>query len=374
MSSKAYLHEPIYFMPTAIAGHRIRCWKSSPDPAPAPDYAAAANQTAEGNLEMAKYTTQANRANQYTPWGSLTWTQGKNEDGTGNNEWTQNTTLDPRLQSALDSQIAVQGGRSDAANTLLGRVQNQIATPIDLSTAGKLQDVGGFNAGNGQYQTAAAYDPSRANQYAKAAYDAQMTMLQPEYDRKQQQMENANALKGLANTSEAYQADEDAFARNKGQALNQLANQSLITGNQLAQQDYQTQLQGLAQNNQTAAAQNADARSNYASELTGVQQNNATQQAKIQELMNEYNTPLNQLNSLLTGQQVAQPQFSSYAGQANVGGADMLSAANNQAAYNQNAYNAQNAAASSSNAALGSLAGNAATLGTMAYLAPAGMF
>ena len=42
---------------------------------PAPDYTAAANATAAGNLEAAKYTTQANRVNQVTPYGNLTYTQ-----------------------------------------------------------------------------------------------------------------------------------------------------------------------------------------------------------------------------------------------------------------------------------------------------------
>jgi hypothetical protein len=40
---------------------------------PAPDYTAAANATAAGNLETAKYTTAANRVNQVTPYGSLTY-------------------------------------------------------------------------------------------------------------------------------------------------------------------------------------------------------------------------------------------------------------------------------------------------------------
>lgn len=40
---------------------------------PAPDYIAAANATAAGNLETAKYTTAANRVNQVTPYGNLTY-------------------------------------------------------------------------------------------------------------------------------------------------------------------------------------------------------------------------------------------------------------------------------------------------------------
>jgi len=52
----------------------------APDP---PDYRAAAEATAEGNLELAKYTAQANRMNQYTPWGSLTYTNEREFDQAG---------------------------------------------------------------------------------------------------------------------------------------------------------------------------------------------------------------------------------------------------------------------------------------------------
>src|SRR5699024_323381 len=45
-----------------------------------PDYAAAARETAQGNLDLAKYTTEANRINQYTPWGSLTYTNDREFD------------------------------------------------------------------------------------------------------------------------------------------------------------------------------------------------------------------------------------------------------------------------------------------------------
>ena len=40
---------------------------------PPPDYAAAADATAAGNLETAKFTTAANRVNQVTPYGNLTY-------------------------------------------------------------------------------------------------------------------------------------------------------------------------------------------------------------------------------------------------------------------------------------------------------------
>jgi hypothetical protein len=48
--------------------------KSSPPPAP--DYTAAAEKTAQGNLDMARLTTKANRVDTFTPLGSLTYQQG----------------------------------------------------------------------------------------------------------------------------------------------------------------------------------------------------------------------------------------------------------------------------------------------------------
>lgn len=53
-----------------VAGKSL-CNKS--DPPPPPDYEAAARATAAGNLETAKYTTEANRVNQITPYGNLTY-------------------------------------------------------------------------------------------------------------------------------------------------------------------------------------------------------------------------------------------------------------------------------------------------------------
>lgn len=53
---------------------------STPD---VPDYIGAAKATSQGNLDLAKYATQANRVNQITPYGSLTWTNGRTFDQAG---------------------------------------------------------------------------------------------------------------------------------------------------------------------------------------------------------------------------------------------------------------------------------------------------
>jgi len=89
---------------------------------PAPDYTGAAQATAAGNLENLNAQTVANRPDQYTPWGSSTWTSTPNSDGT--TSWTNNLTLSLAEQSALDSQQAIQQNQSSLAQTMQGQVAN----------------------------------------------------------------------------------------------------------------------------------------------------------------------------------------------------------------------------------------------------------
>jgi hypothetical protein len=70
-----------------------------------PDYAGAAQQTAQGNLEAARAATAANRVNQRTPYGNLEYTQ-SGTNSYGNPMWTATQTIDPSLQGAVDKSKA----------------------------------------------------------------------------------------------------------------------------------------------------------------------------------------------------------------------------------------------------------------------------
>src|SRR5574343_417231 len=109
--------------PVGVAGQVLGATKAPAAP-PAPDYAGAAKATAEGELAAAKAATEANRINQYTPWGSLTYS--KNADGT----WNQTQSLDPRLQNALNSQIQVLQNQSDLSKMLQGQVADTMKNPL----------------------------------------------------------------------------------------------------------------------------------------------------------------------------------------------------------------------------------------------------
>lgn len=101
---------------------------------PAPDYTAAANAQADASRNITTQQTWANRPNVSTPWGSQTWSAGQGVDpatGQAVTNWSSNISLSPQQQQALDSQMAVQQGRSQTAQDMLGRVQGSVQSPVD---------------------------------------------------------------------------------------------------------------------------------------------------------------------------------------------------------------------------------------------------
>jgi hypothetical protein len=80
---------------------------SSSAPA-APDYTAAAEATAKGNLDAARATTAANRVNQVTPYGNVNYEQ-TGTDQYGNPTWTATQTPTAALQGAIDKSTGAVG-------------------------------------------------------------------------------------------------------------------------------------------------------------------------------------------------------------------------------------------------------------------------
>lgn len=158
-----------------------------------PDYAAAAEKTAAGNLASAQQATAANRPNMYTPYGSSTWTNNqtlnqpaydaamqnyqqalqkynsggtsgswvtqssggdgggseqvwqlgtgsgsapiapdKNQFMTGDN-WTNTVTLSPQQQSLMNQDYALKQGLFGAQNNALDRVNATMSQGFDLN-------------------------------------------------------------------------------------------------------------------------------------------------------------------------------------------------------------------------------------------------
>lgn len=264
--------------------------KSGP---PAPDYTAAAEKTAESNNNQLLQQTWANRANQVTPWGSSTWDAAKGVDpatGKAITNWTQTTNVSPELQHALESQMQMQTGRSDLANSLFPRAQNEFGKEMDWTGFTPWSGVPdsqqtrpttsafGFGPQQQQIDTSRQFGPQvdqsrqqapNVNQSLQqtpqlntnlgqgagqvqhgldfggvqdvegsgaqrqraedAIYQSATSRLDPQWQHQQQQMETDLANRGISVNSEAYSRAMDDFQRNKTDAYQQ-ANMAAITG------------------------------------------------------------------------------------------------------------------------------------------------
>lgn len=337
--------------------------KSSKAP-PAPDYVGAANAQAQANKDMAEYTTWANRPTQTTPWGSVSWdAKAMTDPSTGKpvTAWTQTEKLSPELQAALDSQFAVQRGLSDAAQGLIGRAQEGFSQPFDMS---KVPDMPGLSTEGLQDVDLSKLTanlpalPDAGFGAVQEVQDAMMGRMRPDLDRQRAGAIQRLRSQGLSEDSAAWGRAMDTLNRSDVDASQQallgamgaygdifnrgLASRGQAFGENLTAQQMAQALRG----------QQFQERLNQ-SELGGKQRQQAiSEQAYLRSL------PLNELNSLLHGQQVQSPQMPGFQTMQALQGPDILGAT--QAGYNaqMGQYNAKQQQKSGLTSGLLGLAGS----------------
>jgi hypothetical protein len=171
-----------------------------PKQAAAPDYTGAAQATAAGNLEAAKYATVANRANQYNPYGSLTWEKG----ATDYDPWTQRVNFTPQGQQLFDLQNQQDLSYAQTAAKGFDTVKGMFENPnIDQSTL----PAAPINAG-------------------MTAQQAMMSRLQPTLERNEEALRTRLANQGIGLGSQAYGREMNL----QGQQANDMYLQSAAQG------------------------------------------------------------------------------------------------------------------------------------------------
>ena len=183
-------------------------------PAP-PDYRAAAQETAAGNIDAARVATAANRVNQITPYGSLKYDI-TGSDPYGNPTYTATQSLSPEQQQLLDYQNQASIGLGRLAGQGLGYVENMLASPFDTS---KLPSTG--------------FNPSQSYQ------DAYMQRLAPQMAQSRERLEQQLANQGIQLGSEAY----DRAMMQQAQRENDLLAAATTQGFGVGQQARQSALQ-----------------------------------------------------------------------------------------------------------------------------------
>lgn len=358
----------------------------------APDYLGAATAQAQASERATTAQNFANRPSINTPFGGQSWSTSQTVDpATGQpvTSWTQNTTLAPGLQNALDSQIGLQNDRSQLASGFMDRVAGEYAQPFDYANLPQMAQVNapaslgtsmadysrglttGFNFGAPLPQVDSSYRDTVANQL--------MQRMQPVHDYQQNQLETRLANQGFTVGSEGYKRALDELGQRQSaerfNALDQSGNEmQRLFGMQMqtANTGFNQNLQGAQFQNQALGqaaaldqsrmgAQNAAmAQQQNLNQSFADQQNRLRQQA-IAEQMQRRGMSLNEMNALLSGQQVQMPNMPSFnpAGRAetpNILGATQMG------------YDAQLGAYNAQQAGFGNLLGAGAQLGSAAFM------
>lgn len=325
-----------------------------------PDYTGAAQATAQGNLEAARATAAANRVNQVTPYGNLTYTQAPTTD------WGGYNSAMSAYQSQMDAynqalkNAAAAGARTDTGSlfgmnhgdtdTIANR-QGLVTSKLTAPTAPKLADYQNLDGG---WTATVDLAPEQ-----KAQLDAKNKLLSGLYG------QASKLLGSQVDTSALPQMPQNAGMTTQNAIMSRLSPQIDKERNALS-----TQLlnQGITQGSEAwgNAMTSQDQRENdllNQAALSGVQTDMSARQQALAEALQLRDQPINELAALNSGAQIGYPQFNSVAQQSNVNGPDYTSATNALGQWQQGMYSADQAAANSTNSSVAGLAGMAA----MAY-------
>jgi len=320
-----------------------------------PDYIGAAQTQAASSRELTDVQNWANRPTQNTPWGSTNWSAKAGTDpSTGKpiTQWTQNTTINPQLQDALDDQLAIQSGKSDLAQGFMSRVANEYSKPFDWNNLPQMQGVGeasklqsGFNFGPQIPQIDSAYRDQVAGQL--------MQKMQPVHDYQTRGLETKLANQGLRPGSEAYNRAMGQLGQQQAAERYNALDASGNEAQRLFGMQMQSAQQGYNQNLGAAQFGNQAATQQQGLNLQAAQFQNQLRQQAIAEQAQRRGMSLNEMNALLSGQQVAMPQMPGFNQAQRSETPQILNAVGQQYDAQLGAYNAQQA---SNNALLGSVA------------------
>lgn len=316
--------------------------KSSPAAPAAPDPVATAQAQTASNEATARTNAALNRVNQYTPQGTLTYTQGSatpwNEqsylaanpdiaaalanggdnafksgqehynqfgvkegrqgvaagyDPNARDKWTATTTYSPEQQRLYDLSTQAQTEYGQAGLAQLGKLRDQMGSPFAFQGAPAYQNV---QSRAGQVQ--GDVDPNNFISDRNAVEAALYGRLDPSLNQQRTGLEARLRSQGLAPGSEAWtnamraqsQSENDARLAVTGQGLQE---QQGLFGMALSKGQFGNQAALQQQNMDMSAGQYTQ----------GQRQQMLAEQLAIR------NQPFNETSALLTGSQVQSPQF-----------------------------------------------------------------
>jgi hypothetical protein len=211
MALKNPLMEPVWFTPPDGSSRQL--WKDSPSPpqyVPPPALTAAANTPQASPEEQMSSQAKYARFNAVGPGGSQTWA-----------DTPTSGTLYTTLSGPQQEQFNL---RNQIASQLLGRASSQIpqipSSPFNFNEA--------------------------TPDAAKAQYNKQVALLQPQFERNDKDFEQRMANMGLPVGSDAYNEAMRQHENDKNFALTQASQDATTTGANMALQQRQQNYNELA--------------------------------------------------------------------------------------------------------------------------------
>jgi hypothetical protein len=275
-----------------------------------PDYGDLSMQQGENNAKVNRDQTYANRPDQYTPWGYTDWTNQSVIDpstGEATTEWTQTQGLTQELQDILNKQIAIQGGRSDVAGMMTGRLGADYAQGADFNNLSPM----GFNP-TAQYTVpeGSVGDPNVFRQRGSdASYNSAMNRVTPQFDEQRRAAESKMRNQGLGPEDAAWKSQMEGIGNNENDARNQAIWGAEGAGRQESALNYAQQMG----NNQNQFQQALGANNqNFGQAMQGSNYANQLRQQQMTEMMQQRGFNLNEINAVMSGQQVNAPNMPTF--------------------------------------------------------------
>lgn len=292
--------------------HLARCARilsCAPSPPPPPDFAGAAAAQGAANKDTAIASSNLNNPNVVNPYGTQTWTAPVRADGTPIRDGrpTMTQTFSPEQQALYDQGVQIKtalGGLATQGTNALGEV---VGKNLDLSGAPGA--------------------PGSADATRTAVINAMMSRVDEDTANARDNKNSDLVAAGIRPGSKAY--DDQMQIINRG--YNDARQQAMLAGGAEAQRDFGMDTQ--------------------------------RRKDSIAEILAQRQTPLNEINALMSGSQVTNPFAVPGTSQStNIAPPPIFGAAQAQYGANADAFNAESAASSSQQQGLMSMASMAAMM------------
>ena len=262
--------------------------KSGPDLPNTMDYLQMGALQSQAGKELIREQTRANRPTQVTPGGVSRW-----EEGPGG-QWTQTVELAAPQQAALEAQQRTAQARSELGESMMGQAAEELGAERgweamaanEVGTAGDVRDAA-----------------------EQAIYERSTSRLDPMWEQRRGAMETRLWQQGLRPGDEAYDTAMANLGREQTDAYQAAMQQAIIGGGQEASRQ-------------------------FGMDMTRRQQ-------AIAENLRRRGATLNEINALMTGQQVGAPTMPGFTASGRAATPDYMGGLQASTQNELDRYNAQ---------------------------------